>query len=86
MKGGIVKIPEYVTREEVNRVCKGLRIRDWTKLKRAEVLPKEAKVILAKLNTEKMKIDLEEFRKESKLNLSTEFDLKMPMLQITILS
>ncbi|MGZ3614805.1 MAG: DUF5661 family protein [Thermodesulfobacteriota bacterium] len=69
MKGGIVKMPEYIIKEEVRRVCKGLRIRDWTKLKRAKVLPKEAKVILAKVNTEKMKIDLEEFHKGIEVEL-----------------
>ena len=69
VKGGIVKIPEYITKEEVRRVCKGLRIRDWTKLKRAKVLPKEAEVILAKVNTEKMKIDLEEVHKGIEVEL-----------------
>ena len=64
-----MKIPEYITKEEVKRVCKELRIRDWTKLKTAKVLPKEAKVILAAANTEKMKIDLEEFRKGMEVEL-----------------
>ncbi len=64
-----MEIPEYITKEEVRRVCKGLNIRDWTKLKRAKVLSKEAKVILAKVNIEKMKIDLEEFRKGIEVEL-----------------
>ncbi len=64
-----MEIPQYITKEEVRRVCKGLIIRDWTKLKRAKVLSKEAKVILAKVNTEKMKIDLEEFRKGIEVEL-----------------
>jgi len=57
-----MKIPEYITKEEVRRICKELKFRDWTKLKIATVFPKEAKVILTEVNTEKMKIDLEEFR------------------------
>jgi hypothetical protein len=69
MKGDLMEIPEYVTKEEVRRVCKGLKFRDWTQLKRAKVLPKEAKVILAAINTEKMKIDLEEFRKGMEVEL-----------------
>jgi len=69
MKGDLMRIPQYVTKEEVNRVCKELRMRDWTKLKTAKVLPREAKVILAKINTEKMKIDLEEFRKGMEVEL-----------------
>jgi hypothetical protein len=56
-----MKIPEYITKEEVRRVCEDLKLRDWTKLKTAKVFPKEARVILAEVNTEKMKIDLEEF-------------------------
>jgi len=47
-----MKIPEYITKEEVRRVCKDLKFRDWTQLKTAKVLPKEAKVILAFVNKE----------------------------------
>ncbi len=62
-------MPEYITKEEVKRVCKELRMRDWTKLKTAKILPKEAKVILWAVNMEKMKIDLEEFRKGMEVEL-----------------
>ncbi len=44
-----MKIPEYITKEDVRRICKGLKIRDWTKLKVAKVLPKEAKVYLKEI-------------------------------------
>ena len=64
-----MKIPEYITKEEVRRVCKGLKFRDWTQLKNAKVLPKEAKGILAAVNTEKMKLNLEEFRKGMEVEL-----------------
>jgi len=58
-----MKLPQYITAEEVRRVCKALKVRDWTKLmKEPKVLPKEAKTILAEVNTTKMKIDPEEFR------------------------
>ena len=57
-----MKLPQYITKEEVQRICKALKIRDWTKLKDAKVQPGEAKKVLADVNTEKMKIDLEEFR------------------------
>ncbi len=69
LKGHLTEIPEHITKEEVKRVCKGLRIRDWTKLKRTKISPKEAKVILARVNTEKMKIDLEEFLKGMEVEL-----------------
>ena len=64
-----MKIPEYITEEEVKRVCKNLKFRDWTQLKVPKVLPKEAKVILGAVNTEKMKIDLEEFQKGMEVEL-----------------
>lgn len=57
-----MKLPEYVTHEEVRRVCKELRIRDWTKLKKPQVSLKEAKIILSHVNTENMKISLEDFK------------------------
>ena len=60
---------EYITKEEVKRICKELKFRDWTQMKTAKVFPKEAKVILAKVNTEKMKIDLEEFCKGVEVEL-----------------
>ena len=35
-----MKLPEYVTKKEVQRSsCKALVIRDWTTLKKAEVKP-----------------------------------------------
>lgn len=57
-----MKAPQYITVKEVKSVCKELKIRDWTKLKVARVLPREAKAILAKVNDSKMKIDLDDFR------------------------
>lgn len=52
---------EYITMEEVKRVCKELKIRDWTKLKKPVVLPREGKAILAKVNPTRMKVRLEDF-------------------------
>jgi hypothetical protein len=57
-----MKLPKYVTLQEVKRVCKELRIRDWTKLKKPQVTTKEARIILPHVNTQKMKIPLEDFK------------------------
>ncbi len=57
-----MKLPEYVTKKEVQRVCKALGIRDWTTLKKAEVKPEEARIILNEVTPRGMKIPLEEFR------------------------
>jgi hypothetical protein len=57
-----MKLPEYVTLQEVKRVCRELKIRDWTKLKKPQVTMKEARIILPHVNTEKMKVPLEDFK------------------------
>ncbi len=57
-----MKLPEYITKDEVKRVCKELGIRDWTDLKEPTATPDEARRILDAVNTEKMAIELEEFR------------------------
>ena len=54
-------LPEYVTVEEVNRICKALNLRDWTELKEAKVLPEEARVILRELKPGEMNIALDDF-------------------------
>jgi len=56
-----MELPVYVTIEEVQRVCKSLNLRDWTKLTDARVTPEEARVILQEVNTEGMAIPLEDF-------------------------
>ena len=65
-----MKLPEYVTVQEVKRVCAELKIRDWTLLKKTEVLPEEAKIILAEIEKGEMKIKLEDF----KLGLEVELE------------
>jgi hypothetical protein len=57
-----MKLPQYITVEEVRRVCKELGIRDWTALDKASATAEEAEAILREVNTEKMPIDPEEFR------------------------
>ena len=57
-----MKLPQYITNEEVRKICKEIGIRDWTKLKDPKATTKEAQKILKAVNTEKMPIDVEEFR------------------------
>jgi hypothetical protein len=56
-----MKIPEYVTVEEVKRVCGELNISDWTEMREPKVSQEEAKVILSRVNVKDMDIDLQEF-------------------------
>jgi hypothetical protein len=64
-----MQIPDYVTVEEVRRVCGILNIRDWTTLGDANVLPDEARIILSEVNTEGMDIDLDSFRRGLEVEL-----------------
>jgi len=57
-----MKLPEYITKDEVKRVCRELKISDWTKKKEATVSTKEAKIILSEVNSKKMDIDPVEFK------------------------
>ncbi|MDH4232043.1 MAG: hypothetical protein OEW04_08450 [Nitrospirota bacterium] len=65
----MMKLPEYITVSEVKRVCKELKIRDWSAMKGTKVLPREAKTILTTVNTSKMNIPLEEFRRGLEVEL-----------------
>jgi len=57
----MMKIPQYVSVDEVKQVCQALKISDWTKKKEPKVSVKEAKAILAELNTKGLEIDPKAF-------------------------
>ena len=76
-----MKLPEYVTKKEVTEICKKLKIRDWTKLEKAEVTLDEAKAILAELDTGIMKISLENFRMG--LEVELEHGIRFPEANVT---
>ena len=57
-----MEIPRYVTVEEVQRVCKELKISDWTRKTETKVSLNEAKKILSLVNVEEMAIDPGDFR------------------------
>lgn len=64
-----MKLPEYISKNEVKRVCKELGFRDWSKLKEATVTKKEASEILRIVNTKKMDIPLEDFKQGLEVEL-----------------
>ena len=64
-----MELPDYITLDEVKRVCKKLNLRDWTALEKAEVLSEDAGVILAEVNTKGMQIDPEDFRQGLEVEL-----------------
>ncbi len=64
-----MKLPDYITINEVRRVCKEMKLTDWTKIRVAKVNVKDAKIILSHVNTEKMPIPLEAFRRGLEVEL-----------------
>jgi len=58
----IMKLPEYVSAKEVQRVCRALGLRNWAEIKKAEVTLQEAQIILNEIKPKGMKIPLEEFK------------------------
>jgi hypothetical protein len=57
-----MKLPEYISKAEVKRVCKELGFRDWSVLKSFTVTKQEAATILKVVNVQKMAIPIDEFR------------------------
>jgi hypothetical protein len=57
-----MNLPEYITTDEVRRVCKELGLRDWTGLAEPAATTEEARIILRAVNTADMPIDPDEFR------------------------
>jgi len=71
-----MELPEYITAEEVKRVCKAIGISNWSEKSDDAVSTQEASVILEIINTEAMDIPLEDFRKglEVELEHGTRFE------------
>jgi hypothetical protein len=64
-----MEIPEYVSKEEVQRVCAQLGIRDWTKLSNAEVEYSEAEILRELVAGEALKVSVEEFLRGLEIEL-----------------
>ncbi len=62
-------LTEYVTRDEVKRVCDKLGLRDWSLITDPVVSDKEATTILEMVNTTKMDIALDTFRQGLEVEL-----------------
>ncbi len=71
-----MKLPEYITADEVKRVCNEIGLRDWSAITDPSVSGEEASTILRIVNTEGMNIPLEAFRKglEVELEHGTRFE------------
>ena len=71
-----MKLPEYITADEVKKVCKEIGLRDWSEITDPNVSGEEASMILDIVNTQGMNIPLEAFRKglEVELEHGTRFE------------
>ena len=71
-----MELPEYISVEEVKRVCRTVGLSDWSEKTDAGVSTEEAGIILKIVNTKLMDIPLENFRKglEVELEHGTRFD------------
>jgi hypothetical protein len=71
-----MKLPEYITVDEVKRVCDEIGLRDWSRIKDPAVTEEETSTILNIVNTKGMNIPLEAFRKglEVELEHGTRFE------------
>lgn len=76
-----MKMPVYVTIEEVQRVCAELGIRDWTKLSEPKVEMAEAEAVLKEVNSGGMPIVVEDFA--AGLEVELEHGLRFPDANVT---
>jgi len=76
-----MKVPQYVSVDEVQRVCDELGIQDWTSLAEPDVPIAEAEGILAEVNVNKMPIKAETFRQG--LEVELEHGTRFPDANVT---
>lgn len=74
-------LPEYISLEEVRRVCEELGFRDWTRLTTVDVLPEEARLLQSAVGGEALQIPLDEFRRG--LEVELEHGLAFPDANVT---
>jgi len=71
-----MKLPEYITADEVKRVCNEIGLRDWSKITDPTVSEEEASKIINIVNTKGMNIPLKAFQRglEVELEHGTRFE------------
>lgn len=74
-------IPEYITKEEVRRVCRELGLQDWSALGEPTVPMNEVEVVLDALDLSTMKIDPSTFK--AALEVELEHGTRYPEANVT---
>lgn len=76
-----MQLPEYISPQEVQRVCRELGIRDWTELTKPQVDLEEARIIQAEVGAQASQISVEEFRRG--LEVELEHGIEFPDANVT---
>ena len=76
-----MNIADYITKEEVQRVCQELGIRDWTQLTDTKVQVEEARIIQVDVGSEALQIPVEWFQQG--LEIELEHGLQFPDANVT---
>ena len=74
-------ITDFISKEEVQRVCRELGIRDWTKLTSTKVQTEEARIIRDVVGAEALQIPIEEFQEG--LEVELEHGIQFPEANVT---
>jgi len=64
-----MQLPEYITKEEVKRVCHELKMRDWSVIKDPVISKEEAATVLRVVNTREMDIPVDDFQEGLEVEL-----------------
>ncbi len=64
-----MQLPEYITKEEVRKICQEIKISDWSQIQEPQVSAGEAEIILKIVNVEGMAIPVESFRRGLEVEL-----------------
>jgi hypothetical protein len=76
-----MKMPEYITKEEVQRVCREPGLRDWSTLKEPIISAEEAETVLTALDVSAMKIPAPVFK--AGLEVELEHGTRYPEANVT---
>ena len=76
-----MNVNDFIPKEEVQRVCQELGIRDWTKLTDTKVPIEEARIIQAIVGSEALQIPVEGFQQG--LEVELEHGLQFPDANVT---
>ena len=76
-----MKLPEYISKSEVQRICQQLSIQDWTRLTEPVVPLEEARIVQVEIGQEAMMISAEEFK--TSLEVELEHGIQFPDANVT---